>query len=162
LAAEFANKAVSLMERPTLILIDELEQFGYLLPHLRYETKFAHAGVTKENKDNVPAEFHKSDPKQLVKDFNEGKFPILVGTSCIVIGTDFKTVKFCINLRGGRSPIEVKQAVGRTTRLAPNKIDCIFLDFAIDNVEALARHAKARKEIYSEIYPSYSEIRVKT
>lgn len=160
LAAEFANKAVSLMERPTLILIDELEQFSYLLPYLRYEARFAHGGVTKENKKLVPEAYHKSDPKQLVEDFNNGEFPILIGTSCIAIGTNFKNVKFAINLRGGRSPIELKQAVGRTTRLVENKVDCIFTDFAIDNIEALARHAKARKEIYAEIYPSYSEMRV--
>lgn len=160
LATEFANKAVSLMERPTLILIDELEQFSYLLPYLRYEVKFAHGGVTKENKEKVPAAFHDSDPRQLVKDFNAGKFPILVGTSCISIGTDIKAVKFGIWLRGGRSPLELKQGVGRITRLVPNKVDSIWMDFAIDNIDTLARHAKARKAIYDDIYPSYSEMRI--
>jgi len=146
-AAQMANKAVSLMGRQTLILVDELEQWEHLAPLLRYEAKFANGGP-------------KSDPKELVARFNAGEFPILVGTSCVATGTDFKTVQCIIYLRGGKSEIEIKQGVGRGTRLVPGKADCIVIDFAIDNVEQLARHAKARKALYSEIYPSYSEVTI--
>ncbi len=159
-AADLTNKAVSLMGRPTLILVDELEQFTKLQPLLRYETHFAHGGVSQENKDKLPKEFHNSDPKALVAAFNAGKFPILVGTSCVATGTDFRGVRCIVYLRGGKSEIEIKQGVGRGTRKVPGKEDCLFIDFAIDNVEALARHAKARKELYSEIYPSYSEMKL--
>lgn len=157
-AAEFANKAVGLLGRPTVILVDELEQFAHLLPHLRYEARFAHGGVTGTNKELIPAQYHDSDPGQLVKAFNAGDFSILVGTSCIVTGTDIKAVKAIIYLRGGKSEIEVKQSIGRGTRLAPGKTDCLFVDFAIDNVPMLSRHAEARKEIYQEVYPSLQEL----
>ncbi len=159
-AADLTNKAVSLMGRPTLILVDELEQFTKLQPLLRYEAHFAHGGVSKENKDKLPKEFHVSDPKALVADFNAGKFPILVGTSCVATGTDFRGVRCIVYLRGGKSEIEIKQGVGRGTRKVPGKEDCLFIDFAIDNVEALARHAKARKELYADIYPSFSEMKL--
>ncbi len=160
IAGDLANKAVSLMARPTLILVDEIEQFTHLLPFLRYEARFAHGGVNKDNKDKLPVEYHASDPDQLVEDFNNGVFPILVGTSCIATGTDIKSVKAIIYLRGGKSEVELKQSVGRGTRLFPGKEDFLFIDFAIDDVETLARHAEARISIFKDIYPSFSEIRM--
>jgi superfamily II DNA or RNA helicase len=139
-------------------LIDELEQFSQLLPLLRYEVGFAHGGVNKTNKDKVPLKYHKSDPKALVQDFNDGKFPILIGTSCIRVGTDIRSVKQCIYLCGGKSEVEVKQSVGRTTRLVPGKEDCVFIDFGIENVPTLKKHAEARRKIYDDIYPSFKLI----
>jgi superfamily II DNA or RNA helicase len=159
-AAELANKAVGVAGRPTVILVEEMEQFSRLLPHLRYEARFAHGGVTKENREKLPAEYHDSDPKKLVEAFNRGEFPILVGTSCIVTGTDIQAVGCILFLRGGKSEIEVKQAIGRGTRLFPGKRDCVFMDFGISNVETLERHAKARKAIYDDVYPSYAEMRL--
>jgi superfamily II DNA or RNA helicase len=159
-AAEFANKSVSMLGRPTVILVEEMEQFGHLLPLLRYEARFAHGGVTKENKDKIPEQYHDSDPKALVAAFNRNEFPILVGTSCIVTGTDIQAAQTIIFLRGGKSEIEVKQAIGRGTRLFPGKNDCIFLDFGISNVETLERHANARIKIFDDVYPSHQELRL--
>lgn len=159
-AADLANKAVTLMGRPTVILVDEFEQLTYLLPHLRYEVRFAHGGVTKENKAKIPSQFYDSDPKKLVQEFNAGKFPILVGTSCIATGTDIQAAGAILYMRGGKSEIEVKQSVGRGTRLFPGKTDCIFIDFGISNVDTLKRHAEARRDLYRDIYPSYSELTI--
>lgn len=159
-AADVANRAVGLMGRPTLILVDELEQFGHLAPHLRYEARFAHGGVNASNRDLVPTAHHDSDPKKLVEQFNAGEFPILVGTSCVATGTDFKAVRNIVYLRGGKSEIEVRQSIGRGTRVVPGKEDCIFADFGIENVPMLKRHAEARKKIYRETYPSYSDIKL--
>lgn len=159
-AAELINKSVSLQGRPTLVLIDELEQFSHLLPHLRYEARLAHGGVTKENAKLVPEAHHKSDPKALVAAFNRGEFPVLVGTSCIMTGTDIQAVQTMIYLRQGKSEVEVKQSVGRCTRRVPGKEDCIVIDFGVSNVELLEKHANARRKIYDEIYPSYQEMRI--
>jgi superfamily II DNA or RNA helicase len=159
-AADVANKSVGLQHRPTLILIDEIEQFTKLLPFLRYEARFAHGPLSAEQKAKVPSQYHDSEPKKLVEAFNRLEYPILVGTSCIATGTDIQAVQTCIYLRGGKSEVEVRQGVGRTTRLFPNKKDCVFLDFCIDDVETLARHAMARKEIYQDLYPSYEELKI--
>lgn len=157
-AAEIANKAVSVMERPTVILIDEYEQFQHLQPLLRYEARFAHGPLDKKTKKLVPQQYWESDPKKLVDQFNRGDFPILVGTSCIAMGTDIQAVKMLLNLRGGMSEVEIRQAVGRTTRLFPGKEDCIYVDFGVKNVDVLKRHSLRRKEILQEIYPSYQEM----
>lgn len=156
-AAEIANRSVSLMERPTVIMIDEYEQLPQLLPHLRYEARFAHGAITKENKELIPEQYWDSDPKKLVAEFNRGDFPILIGTSCIATGTDIQRVKMIVNLRGGKSEVEIRQVVGRGTRLFPGKEDCIYVDFGVRNVEVLEKHAKARRKIYREIYPTYQE-----
>lgn len=157
-AADIANKSVELLQRPTLILVEEIEQFTYLLPHLRCKVAFAHGGVNKDNKDKLPPEFHDSDPNALVKEFNEGRLPILVGTSCVSTGTDIKAAAHIIYLRGGKSEIEVKQSVGRGTRLVEGKTDCLVTDFMIENVDVLTRHALARIEIYNNIYGSVREV----
>lgn len=157
-AAEMVNKSVSLQGRPTVVLIDELEQFSRILPHLRYEARFAHGGVTKENAKFVPEAYHDSDPKALVQSFNRGEFPVLFGTSCITTGTDIQAVQTIVNLRGGKSEVEVKQCIGRGTRRVPGKENCVFIDFGIKNVEMLEKHAIERKKIYESVYPSYSEI----
>lgn len=159
-AANVINRSVSVMKRNTLVLVDELEQFGHLLPHLRFEARYAHGGASGSVLNKIPEAHRKSDPKKLVEAFNRGEFPILVGTSCIATGTDIKACKSIVYLRGGKSEIEVRQSVGRGTRLIPGKESCFFFDFAIDNVPMLAKHAAARKKIYQAIYPSYGEIQI--
>jgi superfamily II DNA or RNA helicase len=157
-AGELANKAVDLLGHSVLILVDEIEQFSHLLPYLKHPAKFAHGGVTKENKGSLPPEYHDSDPAALVEEFNAGKLPILVGTSCISTGTDIRAVKTMIYLMGGKSEIQVKQAVGRCTRKVPGKDSCMVIDFDVVNIESQHRHAQTRKLIYDDIYGPVAEI----
>lgn len=161
-AGDIANRFVSNLKRPTLILIEEVEQFSYILPHLRHKVGFAHGGLNKENRDKVPGEYQQSDPTALVKAFNRGEIPILVGTSCIGTGTDIRSAEAIIYIQGGRSEIQVRQAVGRGTRggrlvdvmnpwTGKRKEDCLVVDFDVQNSEVTSRHAKARKSIYEDI-----------
>ncbi len=143
--------------RPVLVIIEEVEQFTRLLPHFRYEAKFAH-GPLGENKAKVPQPYWESDVTQLVDDFNAEKFPILVGTSCISTGTDIKAVKTLVFLQGGKSEVGVRQAIGRATRLNPGKTNCTVIDVNVYNVPTLARHFKSRVQIYNSLYPSLKEI----
>lgn len=151
IAAEWANKFVD-MGKSVLILIEEIEQFSYLIPYLKHKYNYAHGGLNKNNASSVPKEFSKSDPNKLVKELNEGRLPILIGTSCVAVGTDFTSLGAIIYLRGGKSPIEIKQSVGRGTRLYPGKTEFFFLDFNVQNVAPLHNHAEKRSEIYNEIY----------
>lgn len=152
-AGEIANLMVEELNRPTVILIKEVEQLQWLLPHLRHEVRFAHGGLTKENQGKVPQQYWKSNPSKLVEEFNAGEFPILVGTNCITTGTDIQIVEAILNLQGGKSEIQVKQCVGRGTRKPAPKTDCFYMDFDCVNVETLHRHATDRVEIYQDIYP---------
>lgn len=174
LAADLANRCINLMGRQVVILIEEIEQFSRLLPYLEHKPEFAHGGVTADNQDTVPPQYRKSDPTTLVRDFNAGKYPLLIGTSCISIGTDIQSVGAIIYLQGGKSEIQVKQAVGRGTRCPSkpdghqfwpwkgNKEDCMFFDFDVygneaDGMLVTSRHAAARKRIYADIYPDVQQ-----
>ena len=150
-AAQLANNFVKHLNHQVLILIDEVEQFTKILPYLEYQCGFAHGPLT-ENKAKVPESYWKSEHTELVKKFNDGQLPILIGTSCISTGTDIRNVKTMIYLQGGRSEIQVKQAVGRATRRVPGKTECNVIDFDVLNNEVCHRHAEARYEIYDEIY----------
>jgi superfamily II DNA or RNA helicase len=157
-AADIANLMVEQLDRPTVILIREVEQFALLLPHIRHKVAFAHGGLTKDNRGNIPQEYWESDPNDLVERFNAGEFPILVGTSCIVTGTDIRNVKTILFLRGGKSEIDIKQSVGRGTRKPAGKEDCFFVDFDVTNVDVCHRHAEVRKQTYQSIYPDFEEV----
>lgn len=55
-AADLANKFVEVMKRPTLILVEELEQFRELLPWLKVKVRFAHSPLSKEKWGLVPCD----------------------------------------------------------------------------------------------------------
>lgn len=171
-AAELANLMVEEMGRQVVILVKEIEQLAWLLPHFRHPVKFAHGGVTSTtlypngkvkqqgNRDKIPEEYWESDPNELVGQFNAGEFPILVGTSCITTGTDIQTVGAILYLQGGKSEIQVKQSVGRGTRKPKGKEDCYFIDFDVQNIGVIHNHAEARKAIFADIYPDYEEFKL--
>jgi superfamily II DNA or RNA helicase len=71
------------------------------------------------------------------------------------------TVGGIIYLQGGRSEVQIKQAVGRGTRRVPGKEDFFFFDFDVYNVGTTHRHAEARVKVYEDIYEgSYKEMYV--
>jgi superfamily II DNA or RNA helicase len=149
--AEIANNAVS-CGRKVLILIDEIGQFVKLAPLLTSKYQFAHGGnLTAEQKEKIVKEFHKSDPNDLVKRFNQGEFPVLIGTSCVSTGTDTKAVDFLIYFQGGKSEVQVRQAIGRGSRIFEGKTDCVIVDFDVVNNGVCHRHAKERVKIYQTI-----------
>lgn len=171
-AAGIANLMASAMNRQVLVLIKEVEQFGKLLPYFNLPVKFAHGPLTGPtyykngkvktpgNKASVPKEYWDSDPDVLVKEFNEGKIQILVGTSCISTGTDLRPVGTIVFLRGLKSEIDLRQSVGRGTRKPTGKEDCYFIDFDVEDDELLHSHALQRKAVYEDIYPDVEVLRL--
>jgi superfamily II DNA or RNA helicase len=178
-ACQLANMSVKLLGHQVVVLVDELEQFPLIHSRLKYPCRFAHGqDGTQTAKQKLPAEYQRSNPTALVDQFNSREFPILVGTSCIGTGTDVRAAETIIYLQGGKSEIQVSQAVGRGTRGGPRgvgvptksgsqKLTCNFIDFAPilstsrfddagtgDRKSPVYRHAVARAEIYASIYPS--------
>ena len=151
-AAALANFAVTRMNHQVLIAIEEIEQFRDIVPHLIAQYKFASGNITKENIKYVPEEHRNGDNTQIVADFNAGKFPILIGTSAISMGTDIRPVKTIINLTGGKSEVQIRQLVGRGTRKVEGKTECMVFDFDVVNVPMLHRHAEERVGVYEDIY----------
>lgn len=149
--ALMANKCAA-SGRQVLIMIDHVEQFPYLVGNLTHEFKFAHGPLDKKHKQIIDSRFHKSDNSKLVESFNNREFPILVGTSCISIGTDILPVNDIFNLQGGSSPIKFPQLVGRGTRKVEGKNSFNFFDPDIRNIPTLHRQTANRVEIYRDMY----------
>jgi len=158
IAAQIANESVD-RGRHVLIMVEEVFQFMVLLPYLKREAWFAHGAVQKDRYSSLPEKYQKSNNHQLVADFNEGRFPILVGTKAIGIGTDVKNADHIIYLQGKSSEVKIRQVIGRGTRRVPGKKNCIFTDFDITNVELLHDHANRRRAYYNSICPPIIEIR---
>ena len=90
---------------------------------------------------------------ELVASFDRGEYPVLIGTSCIGMGTDIKSVSCIVDLVGLTSEIRLRQGVGRGTRLFEGKTDCVYNDYSVKNIEKLLKHSKTRKKILNGIYP---------
>ena len=159
--AEMANKSVELFGHKVLIMIDQVSQFGLLHPYLKFQTEFAHGGsISKENQGLIPEKYLKSDSTDLVNKFNKGEIPILVGTSCISVGTDIKPVDVIYNLQAGKSEVKFTQLVGRGTRTTETKKQFYFVDYDIVNINTLHFHTIARINIYNSFYKNLRYIKV--
>lgn len=69
------------------------------------------------------------DRAQILKDFEEGKYEVLLNAVLLTEGFDCPDVSCIINLRATRSRALYTQIIGRGLRLAPEKKDCLVLDF---------------------------------
>jgi DNA or RNA helicases of superfamily II len=152
-AANLINRAVREKNRRVLVLVDTVDQFQRLLDGgLAVPSLFAHGPLNASNKTTVPSSQWKLEPMDLVRDFDAGKFPVLVGTGCISIGTDIKSADLIVNIVGLTSEIEIRQGIGRETRLFPGKTDAIYIDYDVFDKEVLHRHAEKRRDIFDSVY----------
>ncbi|KAF9439310.1 hypothetical protein BGZ76_003840 [Entomortierella beljakovae] len=65
----------------------------------------------------------------LIKDFSERKFPIIVNCGILTEGTDIPAIDSIIMARPTKSNVLFQQMLGRGMRLYPGKEDCLVLDF---------------------------------
>ena len=145
------------LNRKVLILIEEIDQFFELVPYLKIPYRFATgSSLSKEQLvkyNGLPPELNGkiAEATDQVNAFNNGLVNLLIGTSCISMGTDTKVADFVIYMQAGLSEVKILQAIGRGTRLVPGKKDCIVVDFDIENCKLNHRHLEARKDLYKTI-----------
>jgi superfamily II DNA or RNA helicase len=152
---KMTNKAVEMGEQ-VLILIDQVDQIPYLESRLLHSRDYAFSGPVPKGLSKT---FKKTDPNELVDKFNNGKLKILVGTSCIGLGTNIKPVTTMFLILGGKSEVKFVQAVGRGTRKVNGKESCNIFDFSITNIEEIKRHSDLRESIYNNLYPPVHKIK---
>lgn len=160
LAGEIASKCVTLAHRPTLVLVEQFDQFVQLQNFLTVPFEFIHGGARKEVKKILPERYWDCDAKASIKRFNEGKIPLLVGTSAVATGVDTKVASAIVYLQGGTSDIKFSQAIGRGTRLKgiPDKKDLWVFDFRVVGSDTMERHLNTRKEKMLEMSDDVVEI----
>jgi DNA repair protein RadD len=91
----------------------------------------------------------KQERADLVTEFKAGRIRCLVGVDVFSVGFDARAVDLIAVVRPTCSPVWHVQSAGRGTRIAPDKRDCLILDFA-GNFARLgpidAPHIRARGE----------------
>ncbi|CAG8648810.1 4062_t:CDS:2, partial [Paraglomus occultum] len=66
---------------------------------------------------------------EILERFRRREFPVLVNCGIITEGTDIPQIDCIIMSRPTKSPVLFTQMLGRGMRLAPDKEDCLVLDF---------------------------------
>lgn len=93
--------------------------------------------------------FGKTDDKiryDVLEDFKEGKFKILIGNIKIFNkGLNIKNLNVVINAAGNLGEVITIQTIGRALRKSPGKKEALYLDF-IDNGNYLHEHSMSRIE----------------
>lgn len=87
------------------------------------------------------------DRNKILKDFKDGKFPILISSLIIKIGQNIPLMKAMINASSGSSQINTLQLIGRILRTHKSKKKVYYEDF-YDEGEYLRIHSKRRIRQY--------------
>lgn len=122
--------------------------------------------ILVKNKDKAGKIFHEfllahglensyisgDDPKEVIngtiKDFNDKKVRILIGSSVIGEGIDVRSTDHLIMCQGGKSEIVIVQAVGRAVRLFEGKKIAKIHDFDFIGTKYMRKHLAQRQNIY--------------
>ena len=84
-------------------------------------------GITAEV---VTGETPKAERANILKKFKEGRIQALTNANVLTTGFDAPSIDLIAMLRPTMSPSLYVQMAGRGLRIAPNKKDCLVLDFA--------------------------------
>ncbi|MBV7314557.1 DEAD/DEAH box helicase [Shewanella sp. NIFS-20-20] len=91
-----------------------------------------------EPKAIVTAETDSASRDQIIANFKAQKIKYLVNVSVLTTGFDAPHVDFIAILRPTESVSLYQQMVGRGLRLAPNKTDCLIIDYAANGYSLYA------------------------
>lgn len=92
--------------------------------HVRDE--FRRQGVHAET---ITGDTHPGDRARFIEDFKAGRLRVLTNANVLTTGFDAPGLDLIALLRPTLSPGLLVQMLGRGTRLAPDKSDCLVLDF---------------------------------
>lgn len=156
--AKLANAEAILNGNQTLILVEELSQIQALVPLLKVPFAYAHSESNKKRLEVLGLD--KVDNAESVEKFNKNEVKVLIGTSCISMGTNIFPQQNTINWVGGSSEIRTKQgAIGRSVRLYshnPWKDKCNpknkvkIWDFHVKDIYVLKNHLDSRLDYYRD------------
>lgn len=90
----------------------------------------------------------KADIKASIKAFNNREIRILIGSAIIGEGIDIRSTDHLIMAQGGKSPIQITQAVGRLVRLYEGKAKGYLHDFAFTGTKYMLKHTVERISLY--------------
>lgn len=132
--------------KSVLVLVDEIEHINKFSELLK-NSKLEYGICTGGNKEN----------EKTIARFNSRSLKLLFGTSTIGEGTDLIPVDVLINLQGGASISQTKQAAGRAFRNDTDPVTgeirkptCLVIDFDFPLSDLLSKHSGIRQKVYKE------------
>jgi superfamily II DNA or RNA helicase len=97
--------------------------------------------------------------KEKLKQFTTGDRKILLGTASLFgEGFDAPMLSHLINAAGGKSPIQIVQRAGRSSRVSDGKSMGYVVDFVDSHLRTLSNHRILRTEIYQSL--GYTQTRI--
>ncbi len=99
--------------------------------------------VTDARKDSAQRQ-------RLADALGESRLDFLIATKVFTAGVNIPSLGCVINGAGGKAPIDVRQQLGRATRVTDEKRSCRVYDLGDKGPGTLNAHAKARFRIYRE------------
>jgi len=90
------------------------------------------------------------DRQEHIKEFEEGKNIILIGSTILDEGIDIQELKTLIVCAGGKSFIRTIQRLGRALRKTETKHDVLIYDFMDTTNRYLEKHSKERIKAYQK------------
>ena len=116
------------------MIVSEWERLASDRKTLVFANSIKHSElITKAFKDkghNFEVIHSKSNNRQVIDDLKQGKIQGLVNVSVLIAGFDCPDIDCIIDARPTKIERVTRQLRGRGLRIAPNKTDCIILDFA--------------------------------
>lgn len=139
--AETLNKAVNTLERNLMVVKiykdmvekDDLKSTLVFAVNVDHVQKLVHAFREQDIAAiGITSDTARAKRFQAIRDFREGKVPVLVNCGILCEGTDIPNIDSLIMARPTLSPILYQQMLGRGSRLSPGKDKCHVIDF-VDN-----------------------------
>lgn len=87
---------------------------------------------------------------EIIKKFNNGEIPVLIGSSILNEGISISNMKVLIMASGGKAQTQTIQKIGRVLRITKEKREGVFYDFVDMNNKYLYKHSKQRITLYKK------------
>lgn len=123
-----------------LILVDRKEKCGDVLHKHFQKLGIDIAYISGDDKKEVI--------NDTIEEYNDLEIDKLIGSTVIGEGIDLNSCQHLILARGGKSPIQVIQAIGRAVRLHTKKDMAHIYDFYFENTKYLGKHCEERVDAF--------------
>ena len=137
------NTAVAQMavaaSKPGLVFVSQVKQGHTLLELIK---KAGLRAVMVWGEDDT------EERRQAIKDLVAGKLDTIVCSNVFAQGVDIPSLASVVNAAGGQSVILTLQRLGRATRVTETKTKFEAWDVLDDGNRYLAKHGKARRDVY--------------
>ena len=87
---------------------------------------------------------------EVIKKFNNGEIPVLIGSGILNEGISISNMKVLIMASGGKAQTQTIQKIGRVLRITKDKKQGIFYDFIDAGNKYLLKHSKQRITLYKK------------